>query len=71
MGEMPELPDQAFPKVQFPVRLGDLSELNDGLVGYFPYDGQNYKISGSTFQAEDQVDSPLLLPSRPAASFGC
>lgn len=61
--DMPELPDQAFPKVQFPVRLGDLSELNDGLVGYFPYDGQNYTINGSAFQAEDQVDSLLLSPA--------
>jgi len=62
---MPELPDQAFPKVQFPVRLGDLSLLNDGLVGYFRYDGQQkaYSIKGSAFQAEDQTESLLLSPS--------
>jgi hypothetical protein len=29
----------AFPTVRFPVRLGDLANLNDGLIGYFIDDG--------------------------------
>ena len=62
---MPELPDQGFHKVQFPVRLGDLSLLNDGLVGYFPYNAQQkaYTISEGVFQAEDQTNALLLSPS--------
>ena len=35
----PHRPDAAFPDVHIPVRLGEISNLSDGLIGYFIDDG--------------------------------
>lgn len=40
-GNTPSLRDEGkLPQVKFPVRLGDLSDINDGMIGYFIDDGE-------------------------------
>ena len=66
------LADDNYPAVQFPIRLGDLSSGNDGLVGYFQANASGrifYNLS--TFHSEnlvenqpdDQADNILLTSS--------
>ncbi|MEM9928233.1 MAG: hypothetical protein AAF840_00305 [Bacteroidota bacterium] len=55
-----ELPNEDFHRVQVPVRLGDLGQIEDGLVGYFKYEGETVTINNAAFQAEDTAE-PLLL----------
>jgi hypothetical protein len=56
---------QDFDQIQVPVRLGDLSLVNDGLVGYFK---ASDAINASTFQAEDETDSLLLSTADPQST---
>ena len=55
-GAFPRLSNRAFPKVEIPVRLGDLALTYDGLLGYWK--GGDFSLS--QFQAEDTADSLLL-----------
>lgn len=47
--------DNGFTKVEFPVILGDLKQVNDGLIGYFLQKDKEYNFS--TFFTEGALDS--------------
>lgn len=51
--------------VQFPVRLGDLTNMDDGLIGYLIEDTGSNPYTGATFYspaATPQMDSGVVLP---------
>ncbi len=56
----PSLPNDQFDEVKLPVRLGDLGDLADGFIGYFPYQDGHGQISKAAFQAEDNADLLFL-----------
>ncbi|MCR9072745.1 MAG: hypothetical protein NXI18_13585 [Alphaproteobacteria bacterium] len=69
--------DNAFTKVQFPAILGDLRNLDDGLVGYFTqgnsgYDWSNFYAMGAQTATPQGVQGPtqntLTLTAPPACS---
>jgi hypothetical protein len=51
-----------FPQVQFPVRLGDLSQLSDGLVGYFVEDGTETAYQTFYAPASTATDHGVVAP---------
>lgn len=57
--------DNKFTDIDFPVILGNLKNLNDGLIGYFKYGSGNYDWSGFySMGAEAGWNSGVQLPTQ-------
>lgn len=54
-----EANDNNFSNVQFPVILGDLKRINDGLIGYFKQGGNNFDFSVFYSQAAEDKNGVL------------
>lgn len=67
-GDASGLDNQGFNEVLFPVRLGDLSSLQDGLVGFFKMD-ENQDVDFSTFFTEDMDQYLWLKPGDSQKSY--
>jgi len=65
--------DNGFTKVKFPIRLGSMEQVNDGLLGYFKNNDYSHYYALHTDQPSDQVTIPdetniLLSLERPSNS---
>ncbi|WP_437324926.1 hypothetical protein [Sorangium sp. So ce381] len=58
-----------FPSVKFPVRLGDLSNLNDGLIGYFIDDGSAGAYQTFYAPASASADGGISPPAADTLSL--
>ncbi|GJM33960.1 MAG: hypothetical protein DHS20C18_29610 [Saprospiraceae bacterium] len=52
---------EAFTDVEFPIRLGEYKQLNDGLVGYWLEEGDGYKDLQFFAPQSDIVDDPNII----------
>lgn len=56
-------PDAGFPDIQVPVRLGDISNLDDGLVGYFIEDGSEDAFHSFYTAAASNASHGVVRPT--------
>ncbi|PST83933.1 hypothetical protein C7T94_04100 [Pedobacter yulinensis] len=54
--------DGGLSTVQFPVQLGDLLQLNDGLVGFWPGNGQTSDLSTFYSPGAQETSGPVVAP---------
>ena len=56
--------DNAYTDIQLPVVIGDLSQVDDGLIGYFKLSDENYDFSAYYTESSDGSDAGVVKPAQ-------